>query len=266
MPKITDTYALAYACCDRVLQETERFPTIDAIRERIGVNSPNTIKKAMNDWTAAFARKHFEKLHRPDLPVALQDATEVLWQLALKQAALTFQTQTQAYRDEQARLQQWVAKLEAQLQAQETALQHARAQLSHMTETRDALSAQLAEQQQRQAAAQQQIRELQTLQQQGEQQLIQERHQAHTLQQQNEVWYQRRIVEERDLAAEKWQGQVQQVQALNHVLEQNRQQSSQQNKHLQERVKTLQAALVDAQQPGKIKRGSRRSFAPRVFK
>ena len=61
MPKITDTYTLAYDCCETILRELNRFPTIDLIRERIGVNSPTTIKKAMNNWTAEFAKRYIEQ-------------------------------------------------------------------------------------------------------------------------------------------------------------------------------------------------------------
>jgi hypothetical protein len=86
MPKLTDTYARAYDCCDAVFTELGRFPTIDLIRERIGVNSPMTIKKAMNEWTRHFAEQHFDKLNRPDVPAALAHAMEQAWKLAVVEA------------------------------------------------------------------------------------------------------------------------------------------------------------------------------------
>lgn len=90
MPKITDTYELAYACCETVLKELGRFPTIELIRERIGVNSPNTIKKAMNDWTAAFARHYVEQLEAPQafpgVPERLSVALVQLWAEAVAES------------------------------------------------------------------------------------------------------------------------------------------------------------------------------------
>lgn len=90
MTKSTNTYELAYECCDTVFFEDGRFPTIDSIRERIQVNSPAVIKRAMNDWTLHFVEKHREKLQNPNMPSLLVDASESIWKLALKEANQTF--------------------------------------------------------------------------------------------------------------------------------------------------------------------------------
>jgi hypothetical protein len=112
MKKNTDTYSLAYECCDQVFLEEGRFPTIDAIRARIQINSPAVIKRAMNDWTLHFVEKHRRKLEHPNMPAALVDAAESLWQLALQQAG-------QAYGERQAALDRKEADWQDRLQALE---------------------------------------------------------------------------------------------------------------------------------------------------
>ncbi|MBF6649119.1 DNA-binding protein [Methylobacter sp. BlB1] len=114
MKKNTDTYSLAYECCDQVFLEEGRFPTIDAIRERIHINSPAVIKRAMNDWTLHFVDKHRRKLEHPKMPAALVDAAESLWQLALQQAQA-------AYGERQAALDRKEADWQSRLQALEQA-------------------------------------------------------------------------------------------------------------------------------------------------
>lgn len=112
MKKNTDTYSLAYECCDRVFLDEGRFPTIDAIRARIQINSPAVIKRAMNDWTLHFVEKHRRKLEHPNMPAALVDAAESLWQLALQQAK-------QAYGERHAALDRKEADWQDRLQALE---------------------------------------------------------------------------------------------------------------------------------------------------
>lgn len=90
MPKNTDTYERAYECCDRVLFEDGRFPTIDAIRDRIHVNSPAVIKRAISDWTLHFVERHRQRLQHPNMPAVLVDAAESLWKLAVSQAEQVF--------------------------------------------------------------------------------------------------------------------------------------------------------------------------------
>lgn len=86
MEKRSDTYSLAYECCNTVFLEEGRFPTIDAIRDRIHVNSPAVIKRAMNDWTLHFVERHRKKLEHPNMPAVIVDASESLWRLALGEA------------------------------------------------------------------------------------------------------------------------------------------------------------------------------------
>ncbi len=86
MEKRSDTYSLAYECCNSVFLEEGRFPTIDAIRDRIHVNSPAVIKRAMNDWTLHFVERHRKKLENPNMPAVIVDASESLWNLALIEA------------------------------------------------------------------------------------------------------------------------------------------------------------------------------------
>ncbi len=266
MPKVTDTYALAYECCDRVLQETERFPTIEAIRERIGVNSPNTIKKAMNDWTVAFARKHFAALHRPDLPIALQDATETLWHLALKEAAVLHAEASRQQEAEREQLHQDILALKQHVRQLEEELTSAGNNLTELRSEFNQSQGLLSEYRQIRDDQHQTILSLQTQMQQLELQRADEREHAKQQQQDNEAWYQRRIVEERELAATQWQARVEHLESLNEVLNKTRQQQNQhyqelqtQHQQLRQQVKQLETALAEAQHKPKLRRWTRKS-------
>jgi chromosome segregation ATPase len=95
MKKRSDTYSLAYECCNTVFLEEGRFPTIDAIRDRIHVNSPAVIKRAMNDWTLHFVERHRKKLEHPNMPAVIVDAAESLWKLALGEANKEYEERNQ---------------------------------------------------------------------------------------------------------------------------------------------------------------------------
>lgn len=256
MPKITDTYALAYECCDQVLLETERFPTIDSIRERIGVNSPTTIKKAINDWTVAFARKHFEKMHRPELPTALLDAAEALWYLALKQAEHAFQAQVLQHQEEMEVLKQQRVAMEQMLVERDNLLSTTQQRFDDLEQRHQALNTAYIDLQQEQQALQQQYE--------GSQQELLQLKQSHKLEleqiqvrrEQDADWYQRRIVEERELQTEKWQRKVTQLEELNQALQQSAKQAMQNTQQcresyqaLQQHCQQLETALAAAQQP-----------------
>jgi chromosome segregation ATPase len=105
MPKHTDTYARAYEACAGIFTELARFPTIDLVRDRIGVNSPTTIKRAITDWTLAFAEQFQAKRLRPDLPGTLLDAADTLWQLALREAHTQFEHDRQTWAEEKTALE-----------------------------------------------------------------------------------------------------------------------------------------------------------------
>lgn len=115
MPKHTDTYARAYEACGAVFTERARFPTIELIRERIGVNSPTVIKRAITDWTLAFAEQARERRARPDLPAALLDAADSLWALALREARAQFDGDRQAWAAERTELEARLATAEQNL-------------------------------------------------------------------------------------------------------------------------------------------------------
>lgn len=115
MTKNTDTYALAYECCDTVFLEDGRFPTIDAIRDRIHVNSPAVIKRAMNDWTLHFVEKHRWRLEHPNMPAVIVDAAESLWKLALLQAEQSYSERKAALTNQEFEWKKQIAELEETL-------------------------------------------------------------------------------------------------------------------------------------------------------
>jgi chromosome segregation ATPase len=121
--KNTNTYSLAYECCDVVFLEEGRFPTIDAIRDRIHINSPAVIKRAMNDWTLHFVEKHRRKLEHPNMPAVMVDAAESLWQLALQQAGQAYGERNQALAQRESEWQHQLQALSQVLEDKENAWQ-----------------------------------------------------------------------------------------------------------------------------------------------
>ena len=121
MPIVSDSYNRAYDACDAVLIEEGRFPTVEAIRARIGTNSPAIIKRAINDWLLNFAKQHKERLHRPDLPAALLDAVDNIWKTATDQSQKLFDTASEEFRLRQAELENHIAFITTTMDQQKAA-------------------------------------------------------------------------------------------------------------------------------------------------
>lgn len=209
MPKLTDTYARAYDCCDAVFTELGRFPTIDLIRERIGVNSPATIKKAMNEWTQHFAEKHFDKINRPDMPVALLHAMEQAWKLAVVEAEQAYLKKEQGYQNTIAETQAAVAEMQQAMAFVNQTLGEARAQLEQRERQIKVLQQQIDEQarlagrlHEQLSASEKQVAELQTL-------LSEQTQRSQKQQDHDQAWFARRISEEKQHMEEKWHDKVQ---------------------------------------------------------
>ena len=259
MPKLTDTYARAYDCCDAVFTELGRFPTIDLIRERIGVNSPTTIKKAMNEWTQHFAEKHFDKLNRPDVPAALANAMEQAWKLAVTEAEKAYVQKEQGYQDtiaesrvtmagleqEKAFLNQTLGQARGQLEQREQQIQELRQQLETQAQALLQMAGQLVD-------AEKQLTDKQTL--------MQEQHQRWQQQQeQDQAWFARRILEERQFAEDKLKDKLER-QALQ-IAALRESEAALQNTctRLRQELRQSEAALAESQQ----KNGKMFKFKPK---
>jgi hypothetical protein len=218
MPKLTDTYARAYDCCDLILSELGRFPTIDLIRERIGVNSPTTIKRAMNEWTQHFAEKHFDKINRPDIPVTLLHSVEQVWKLAVIEAEKAYLQKEQAYQQQVAKHQTEIATLKQEHELLQTSLGQERLKVAESHQQLELLQQQLAgkmeDNQQLLSSLKESEANLA-----GQEALMQEQAQRWRQQQeQDQEWFARRLMEEKQFIEEKFlekiQRQSQQIIAL----------------------------------------------------
>jgi len=260
MPKLTDTYARAYDCCDDVFTELGRFPTIDLIRERIGVNSPVTIKKAMNEWTQHFAEKHFDKLNRPDIPVALNHAMEQAWKLAVVEAEKAYLQKELGYQDiiaenrvamagleqEKAFLNQSLGQARGKIAESEQQIQVLRQQLDTQAETLHQLAGQLTD-------AEKQLTDQQTL--------AQEQHQRWQLQQdQDQAWFARRISEEKQFAEDKHQDKLQRQSQQIALLKESEASLRQTCTSLRQELRRVETALAECQK----NTGQRFKFKPKV--
>ncbi|WP_156829927.1 DNA-binding protein [Methylovulum miyakonense] len=248
MPKLTDTYARAYDCCDAVFTELGRFPTIDLIRERIGVNSPVTIKKAMNEWTRHFAEQHFDKLNRPDVPVALAQAMEQAWKLAVVEAEKAYLQKERGYQqtvaDQQAAmdalaqdkagLAQTLAAVEARLAESEGQVVALRGELEAQAETVRLLSGQ------RDATEQQLTQQLAL----AVEQDLRWRQQ----QEQDQAWFARRILEERQFAEDKLKDKLERQALQVAVLRESEAALQNTGIGLRRELRRLEVALAESQQ------------------
>ena len=204
MPRETDTYARAYDCCDQIFTELGRFPTIDLIRERIGVNSPVTIKKAMNEWTRHFAERHFDKLNRPDIPVALTHAMEQAWKLAVLEAEKAYLEKEKAYIEAADAMQaeldasrQDYGQLSAQWEATRGDLINRQNECAILAGEAEAKTATIAALEQALAEGNHTLARQESL-------MAEERQHWERQQEQNQLWLLRRIDEEKTLAEERW--------------------------------------------------------------
>lgn len=190
MPAKTDTYDRAYSACTTLFTENGAFPTIQAVRERIGVNSPATIKRAINDWTIQTARSLFERRQQPGLPPRLIEAAENLWTQALKEAEEVYVK----------RQEEW----EAQLKGLEGQLQQARLREAELTERLEERESQL---QHFQSTLQETIQKKNAVEQesaslQGKVELLQQQvERLEHAQEGTHLWALRRIEEEKEAAA-----------------------------------------------------------------
>ncbi|GAB6142441.1 hypothetical protein JCM14076_31710 [Methylosoma difficile] len=260
MPKLTDTYARAYDCCDDVFTELGRFPTIDLIRERIGVNSPVTIKKAMNEWTRHFAEQHFDKINRPDIPVALSHAMEQAWKLAVTEAEKAYLQKELGYQDiiaenrvamegleqEKAFLNQSLGQARGQIAENGQQIQALRQQLDAQAETLHQLAGQLTD-------AEKQMAEKQAVMQEQSQRWQQQ-------QEQDQAWFARRISEEKQFAEDKHQDKLHRQSQQIALLTESETSLRQTCTGLRQELRTVETALAESQK----NTGQRFKFKPKV--
>jgi Plasmid replication region DNA-binding N-term len=249
MPKITDTYANAYACCEQVLIETGRFPTIDAIRTRIGVNSPNTINNAIKAWTQDFAEKQLDKQSRPDIPLTLLNSIEQIWKLASIEAAKNFA-------DKENTLKASVLELQNTADQQQSLLMQVKQQLEVLSRQNEQNMAKIeaitlinTEITQENKAQQEHIATLDTQLLNKDAQLVEQENKWLERQEQDQQWFARRLLEEKTFMEQTWrdksQRQLETIQSLTLSEESLRQTCvslSRDHKKVMEELKTLQNA------------------------
>ncbi len=218
MPKLTDTYARAYDCCDQIFIELGRFPTIDLIRERIGVNSPTTIKKAMNEWTQHFAEKHFDMINRPDIPVMLSDAMKQAWKLAVIEAEKAYLQKEQSYQQLISQKQTIIEGLQQEKIFLNRGLEESRAQSAAEEKQIRILQQQVASQNQEQHRLLEQLKatEKQLTEQQA--MVLEQTQRWQYQQEQDQNWFARRILEEKQFVEGKYLEKIQRLQQKTAVL------------------------------------------------
>ncbi len=248
MPKLTDTYARAYDCCNAVFTELGRFPTIDLIRERIGVNSPVTIKKAMNEWTRHFAERHFDPLNRSDVPAALANAMEQAWKLAVVEAEKAYLQKEQAYQDTIAENRVAMEELEKETECLNQTLRQARGQLAEseqqiqvLREQRDTQAQTLRLLTEQLTDAEKQLADQQALMQEQTRRWQQQ-------QEQDQAWFARRISEEKQFAEEKYQDKLHRQSQQIALLTESEASLRQTCTSLRQEQRRLEAALAESRQ------------------
>ncbi|SJM95055.1 hypothetical protein CRENPOLYSF2_4550001 [Crenothrix polyspora] len=259
MPKITDTYANAYACCDQVLMETGKFPTIDAIKTRIGVNSPNTINNAIKAWTQAFAERQLDKQSRPNIPACLLESVEKTWKLATIEAKKIYEDKENTFKITLAELQNTVARQQEALthygvQVEKLNTQHE--QLLAKIQSANELNAQLT---QGNKQRQEQIAALESQLTSKDAHLLEQEAKWQERQEQDQQWFARRLDEEKTFMEQNWREknhrQHEAIQSLTLSEESLRQTCvslSRDHKKVTEELKALQKT-VDKKRRGVVK-------------
>jgi hypothetical protein len=260
MPKLTDTYARAYDCCDTIFIELGRFPTIDLIRERIGVNSPATIKKAMNEWTQHFAEKHFDKVNRPDIPVALTNAMDQAWKLAVVEAEKAYLGKAQVYLNRLSETEGEIAALAQEKGFLAATLAEARLHLGQGEEKVALLQRQVEEQGRINAELSGQVTDNAKKLAEQQVQFKEQEQRWQKQQEQDQAWFARRIVEEKQFMEEKWRDQVQRLKQQAAALNESETSLRGICAGLRQENQRLAVALVEAQ---KAKPGGHK-FKPRL--
>lgn len=119
MPKVTDTYERAYAAC-ATLAARGINPTVKTVAEFIGTNSPAIISPAIKDWKQSVAVESLRRLEIPEVPERLVEATVALWRLSVEEAQLSVAKEREAMAEEKQGLEARLAQAEsARLAAQQ---------------------------------------------------------------------------------------------------------------------------------------------------
>lgn len=126
------TYSRAFEACAAFFTETGQMPTIEAIKPRIGVNSPSTISSAIKDWKATLSDTiKTDQGALPGLPAALLDAVNGLWQQALAEAQQLFTDKVDALQAQQVALDAQAADVQAEAERLQPLLQQAEQTYQH---------------------------------------------------------------------------------------------------------------------------------------
>lgn len=120
MPKRTQTYDLAYRACSELFGETGKPPTIASVKEKISVNSPVTIKKAIDDWLIHLAADFISRREKPGIPDILFESISSLWKSAVTEAEKTLDKKSNALSEREKEIGEHLKKTDDQLK---TALQ-----------------------------------------------------------------------------------------------------------------------------------------------
>lgn len=100
-----------FAAADALLEEGVR-PTQQAVRERIGSGSLTTINRALNDWWQTLAKRINRQQQHPELPEAVVNIANQLWDRALAYAEHRFEEQRQQLLNQQQTLHQRIREQE----------------------------------------------------------------------------------------------------------------------------------------------------------
>ncbi|MFL6623124.1 MAG: DNA-binding protein [Sulfurifustis sp.] len=91
----TDTRTLVKRAADDLLTQGER-PTVANVRARIGRGSATTINSALAEWWQNLAERLAAARARPDVPVPVMEAADLLWNAALEQADVALKLHREA--------------------------------------------------------------------------------------------------------------------------------------------------------------------------
>lgn len=137
-----------FRACDALLRDGVR-PTGDSVRTHLGRGSPNTIHPLISEWWRALSNRLARDERRPDVPDAVWQAGNSLWDMALASATAAiekaFQARLQVVVDREQHAEQRVAEAASVRESAESRVSDMQRMLDAAVDRSDRVAAECAE-------------------------------------------------------------------------------------------------------------------------
>jgi chromosome segregation ATPase len=144
---------LAKEACEAHFRETGLTPTTEAIVERIGVQNRPLIRRAIEDWLLDLPARLYRREGVPDLPPAVAEQCQSLWEAAVQAAGTAFAAERAEWQQALAAREAALAEAQAEHAALAADLEREDAARTQAEALADSLRADLEDEQRRREGA-----------------------------------------------------------------------------------------------------------------